>query len=107
MNEQNVIVERERMKFGKAFLDASDGVLYIANGHRVYFLKERCAASAIGDVEDDAGAASTGNNEISFGITDVLSCVDILGSFGDHPATVYGHFLLSAAMFLAEYLRAM
>ena len=73
----------------------------------MYLLKERCPTSAIGNVEYDTGTALTRDNEIAFGVSYVLSCIDILRSLGYHLTTVYGYFLFATVMLLAKYFGTM
>ena len=106
MDEQDVIVERECTQFRESFFDASDRALNSRNRHGVYLLEKGCTRLAISDVEHDAASAFPGDHEITLCIANVLSGVDIQGSFGDHPTSVDRDFCAVAVSF-SEHLPAM
>ena len=106
MEKEDVVVERERLEFGKPLSNAADRAFDGANGYRIYALKEWCAALAVGDVEDDSRSAFPRDDEVALRIPDALSCVDIQGSFGDHAFAVESGFLPSAPVFSLAYLRS-
>ena len=53
MEKENIVVERERFQLREPFPDTTDRTFHGPDGYRVYLLKERCTALAVGDVEND------------------------------------------------------
>ena len=106
MNEQNVVVERERVKLGESFLDTAECTFHCTYGHRMYLLEERPTKLSVGHVEHDAGAAFTRDEEVALAISDADSFVDIQGSFRDHALAVESRFPPPAAPSSAEHIRA-
>jgi len=105
MNEQNIVVERERFQLRKAYLDPLERPLQRAHGYRMDLLKKWSAALPVGHVEDDPGPTSPRDEEVAFAIANTLSRVDIQGSFRDHALAIENGFLSTTPMLSPEHVR--
>lgn len=75
--EQKIVVGRHGFHFRKSFFDADERPVDVGNRDTKDLFDERSTAFAVGDREEDALAAFAGNDEISFGIPNVPSFVDV------------------------------
>lgn len=84
VNEKQIVVEGHGFKLGKSPLNPPNRIFHTFNRDRKYFLKERISGFSISADKHISFAFVARNNEVSFGIADSFSVLDVLGSFVDH-----------------------
>ena len=84
MDEEEIIIESQRLKLLESFLYPADGILHRSDGDRMYFLQERSSRLPVGTHEKVALTIMTRDDEVALGIPNSLSGLDIYGSFVNH-----------------------
>jgi len=107
MDEQDIIVQSQRLHFRKSLLDPSDSVLHISNRDGEDFLQKWHTTLSISDDEEYSIPTFSWHNEISFAISNSFSVLNILGSKVYHTFVQYFFFDLSFSSFLLVYLVSM
>ena len=107
LEKEDVVVERDRFDLGKSFLHAHERALHIPHGNGKYHLQKHLPDVPVDENESQPFPAFARDNEVTLHVTEPLSFVDTLGSFGDHAFAVEDGSRSFSAMFAFEYLRAM
>lgn len=107
LKEEDVVVERDRRDLRKPLLHAQERAFDVAHRYREDPFEQRLAYSAVDENEEKSFSAFPGDDEVALHVTESLSLVDTLGSFGDHALPVERSPRDFPAMSASEYLRAM
>src|ERR1700690_438716 len=94
--KEDVIVERDRLDFRKSFLHPQERPLDIAHRYGEDLLQEHFPDISIDESKSQSFAAFAGDDEVTLHMTESLSLVDSLGSFGDQTSAIEHSFLPSA-----------
>lgn len=90
--EKQIVVESHRFEFRKALPDSFNRIFHTLDRDRKYFLQERISGLPISADKKVSFTLMARDNEVSFGVADSLSVLDIPWSFVDHAFVLYFEF---------------